>query len=145
MKNKDKVFVKIKGLYTEDEAMEVINVGTYAIINGKEYVRYEEFYDGDTDKSLSTIKIDGNRVEVSKKGAITTQMSFELGQKTSTLYSTPYGNMNMVINTNELEIEREESTISIRLVYSMELNYEKLSDCEISIVITKEKLSISEE
>ena len=61
MNNKDKVFIKIKGLYTgtmdeeasfdgeeaeviesQDDEVEVINVGTYSVVNGKEYIRYEE-------------------------------------------------------------------------------------------------------
>ena len=56
MNNKDKVFIKIKGLYTgtmdeeasfdgeeaeviesQDDEVEVINVGTYSVVNGKEY------------------------------------------------------------------------------------------------------------
>ena len=55
MNNKDKVFIKIKGLYTgtmdeeasfdgeeaeviesQDDEVEVINVGTYSVVNGKE-------------------------------------------------------------------------------------------------------------
>ena len=59
MNNKDKVFIKIKGLYTgtmdeeasfdgeeaeviesQDDEVEVINVGTYSVVNGKEYIRY---------------------------------------------------------------------------------------------------------
>ena len=54
MNNKDKVFIKIKGLYTgtmaeetscdgedieaiesQDDEVEVINVGTYSVVNGK--------------------------------------------------------------------------------------------------------------
>ena len=61
MNNKDKVFIKIKGLYTgtmdeeascdgeeveviesQDDEVEVINVGTYSVVNGKEYIRYED-------------------------------------------------------------------------------------------------------
>ena len=57
MNNKDKVFIKIKGLYTgtmdeeascdgeeaeviesQDDEVEVINVGTYSVVNGKEYI-----------------------------------------------------------------------------------------------------------
>ena len=60
LNNNDKVFIKIKGLYTgtmdeevscdgeeaeviesQDDEVEVINVGTYSVVNGKVYIRYE--------------------------------------------------------------------------------------------------------
>ena len=82
MNNKDKVFIKIKGLYTgtmeegfqsdgenideietQDDEIEVINVGTYSVVNGKEYIRYEEVYDDSQERSSSIIKIDGDSVE----------------------------------------------------------------------------------
>ncbi|MGN0319968.1 MAG: DUF1934 domain-containing protein [Lachnospira sp.] len=166
MNNKDKVFIKIKGLYTgtmteayetsqaggedetlvaaEEDAVEVINVGTYSVMNGKEYIRYEEVYDDSQERSSSMIKIYDNCVEVSKKGAVTTKMLFQPGNKTMTFYHTPYGGMSLGITTKQLEIERTESTIDIYLVYGMELNYEHLSDCDMQITITTENLRIEE-
>ena len=54
---KDKVFVKIRGLniaeeiddtrdaeVVQEDAKEVISLGKYAVVNGKEYVKYEEVY-----------------------------------------------------------------------------------------------------
>ena len=72
---KEKVYINIKGLqlaaqnvprdYEEDEddPVEVINVGRYRIINGKEYIKYDEVLEGTTKKCTSTIKIAGNSVE----------------------------------------------------------------------------------
>ena len=151
MNNKDKVFIKIKGLYTgtmeegfqsdgenideietQDDEIEVINVGTYSVVNGKEYIRYEEVYDDSQERSSSIIKIDGDSVEVTKKGVV------------STYYQTPYGNMSLGIITKSLEIERTEDTISIYLVYGMEVNCEHLSDCDMQITITTRELRIDE-
>ena len=150
MNNKDKVFIKIKGLYTgtmdeeascegeeaeviesQDDEVEVINVGTYSVVNGKEYIRYEEVYDDDS-------------VEVTKKGVVSTKMRFTMGSKNMTYYQTPYGNMSLGIITKSLEIERTEDTISIYLVYGMEVNCEHLSDCDMQITITTRELRIDE-
>ena len=59
---KEKVFVKVKGLQfangqEEEDIIEVINVGRYRIINGSEYVKYDEVYEESTQKSTNTIKI----------------------------------------------------------------------------------------
>ncbi len=163
LNNKDKVFIKIKGLYTgtmdeeiqrdgeeaeeietQDDEIEVINVGTYSVVNGKEYVRYEEVYDDSQERSSSMIKIDGDSVEVTKKGVVSTRMKFTMGSKNMTYYQTPYGNMSLGIITKKLEIERTEDTISIYLVYGMEVNCEHLSDCDMQITITTKELRIEE-
>jgi len=163
LNNKDKVFIKIKGLYTgtmdeeascegeeveviesQDDEVEVINVGTYSVINGKEYIRYEEVYDDSQERSSSIIKIDGDSVEVTKKGVVSTKMRFTMGSKNMTYYQTPYGNMSLSIITKSLEIERTEDTISIYLVYGMEVNCEHLSDCDMQITITTRELRIDE-
>ena len=144
MNNKDKVFIKIKGLYTgtmdeeascdgeeveviesQDDEVEVINVGTYSVVNGKEYIRYEEVYDDSQERSSSIIKIDGGSVEVTKKGVVSTKMRFTMGSKNMTYYRT-------------------EDTISIYLVYGMEVNCEHLSDCDMQITITTRELRIDE-
>lgn len=163
LNNKDKVFIKIKGLYTgtmdeeasrdgeeveviesQDDEVEVINVGTYSVVNGREYVRYEEVYDDSQERSSSIIKIDGDSVEVTKKGVVSTKMRFTMGSKNMTYYQTPYGSMSLGIITKKLEIERTEDTISIYLVYGMEVNCEHLSDCDMQITITTKELRIEE-
>ena len=156
LNNKDKVFIKIKGLYTGTmeegfqsdgeniDEIEVINVGTYSVVNGKEYIRYEEVYDDSQERSSSIIKIDGDSVEVTKKGVVSTKMRFTMGSKNMTYYQTPYGNMSLGIITKSLEIERTEDTISIYLVYGMEVNCEHLSDCDMQITITTRELRIDE-
>ena len=81
----DKVYVKIRGLsaqeagdaYKEAEDIEIISVGRYTRRAGKEYIRYEEVYDGESAKSDTLIKISEDRVEISKKGAITTIMEMQ--------------------------------------------------------------------
>ena len=155
MNNKDKVFIKIKGLYTgtmdeeascEGEEVEVVESqdDEVEVINGKEYIRYEEVYDDSQERSSSIIKIDGDSVEVTKKGVVSTKMRFIMGSKNMTYYQTPYGNMSLGIITKSLEIERTEDTISIYLVYGMEVNCEHLSDCDMQITITTRELRIDE-
>lgn len=94
---KEKVYINIKGLqlaaqnvprdYEEDEddPVEVINVGRYRIINGKEYIKYDEVLEGTTKKCTSTIKIAGNSVEVTKKRSCNRTPVFCAGRKNDDL------------------------------------------------------------
>ena len=69
---KDKVYIKIKGLALEEQSVdgsiteeadnvEVISVGRHTSRNGKEYIKFEEVYDGASEKSLTIIKITEDR------------------------------------------------------------------------------------
>jgi uncharacterized beta-barrel protein YwiB (DUF1934 family) len=138
---KEKVFVKVKGLQfangqEEEDIIEVINVGRYRIINGSEYVKYDEVYEESTQKSTNTIKISEKCVEITKKGLVTAHMSFVEGEKTMTFYDTPYGSIYLGIFAQNIQIERGEDDIRISIDYSIDMNYEKVADSHIDIEIS---------
>lgn len=138
---KEKVFVKVKGLQFangqgEEDIIEVINVGRYRIINGSEYVKYDEVYEESTQKSTNTIKISEKCVEITKKGLVTAHMSFVEGEKTMTFYDTPYGSIYLGIFAQNIQIERDEDDIRISIDYSIDMNYEKVADSHIDIEIS---------
>ena len=138
---KEKVFVKVKGLQfangqEEEDIIEVINVGRYRIINGSEYVKYDEVYEESTQKSTNTIKISEKCVEITKKGLVTAHMSFVEGEKSMTFYDTPYGSIYLGIFAQNIQIERDEDDIRISIDYSIDMNYEKVADSHIDIEIS---------
>lgn len=147
---KDKVYVKVSGLHmtadesvADEEVIEVINVGTYRIVNGKEYVKYEEVYEGEGGSCTNLIKIDTDSVEITKKGAVVAHLSFKRGQKTMTAYDTPYGKLYLGIFARDIVVDRSEDKIRILIDYSMELNYEQISDCKVEIIVgAKEKFEL---
>ncbi len=141
---KDKVYVKIKGLHMsaqaeveQDEAdeVEIINIGTYGVVAGKEYVKYDEVYE-DAGICTNLIKIDRDCVEITKRGAVSAHLSFVKDSKTMTAYETGFGNLYLGIFARSIDVERSEDEIKVHIEYSMELNYEMISDCAVDIVIS---------
>ena len=152
---KDKVYIKLKGLALEEQAadgsikeeadnIEVINVGRYTKRGGKEYIKFEEVYDGADQKSVSLIKISDDCVEVSRKGAITTCMEFVKNKKTVSCYNTPYGSINISIFTSVLMIERQEDAIHILLECTMEVNDQQMNTNRVEMEITDERVELYE-
>ena len=150
---KNKVYIKIKGLSLQEQAadgsvteetdnVEVINVGQYTNRNGKEYVRFEEVYDGADQKSMSIIKISDDSVEISRKGAITTCMEFARNKRTISCYNTPYGSIDISIFTGVLDTKRTEGKIHITLEYTMEVNNQQMNTNRVEIEITDEKIEL---
>ena len=131
------VLIAIKGLQfeeTEDaEEIEVIQRGQYFQRNGAHYLVYEEPVEGSAETILNRIKIKGNEVEVTKKGAVNTMLSFRENEKNMTNYATPFGNLMMGIHTHSIDLDVQEDKMLVKVDYALDVNYEFLADCKITI------------
>ena len=134
------VLIAIKGLQfeeTEDaEEIEVIQRGQYYQRNGSHYLMYEEPVEGTNDTILNRIKFTDNEVQVTKKGAVNTTLSFRENEKNMTNYATPFGNLVMGIHTHQIDLNIQEEKIMVHVDYALDVNYEFLADCRITIAVT---------
>ncbi len=136
------VLVSIAGLQYENEsdgAIELISTGEYYFRNGKHYIIYEELLEDKEEDSTETVKctlkISRNQIEVIKSGSSAVHMIFELGQNHMTYYSTPYGDLIMSTTTNSIQITEAEDVIEAELTYTLDMNYQFVSDCKLSIKV----------
>lgn len=136
------VLVAIAGLQYEvdaEEAVEVISPGKYRKIENTHYISYEETMvsdevnEGGVSKNL--LKISPDLIELSKKGYSNVNMVFETGKKTVTYYNTPFGNLLIGIYTTNIKITEKEEGLIAAIRYSLEMNYEHVSDCNITIKV----------
>lgn len=134
------VLIAIKGLQFEGaedaEEIEVIQRGKYYQRNGSHYLVYEEPVEGSRDTILNRIKFTDDEAQVTKKGAVNTMLSFRQNEKNMTNYATPYGNLIMGINTQQIDLNITDDKIKLNIEYSLDVNYEFLADCKISIAAT---------
>ena len=72
-------------------------------------------------------------MELFKSGAVNVHMAFEKDVKHVSNYNTPYGTLAMGIDTKKVEIKETEHEMDIFAEYAMEMNYEFVADCNISI------------
>ena len=84
-------------------------------------------------KIKNIVKLSPDCMEVTKKGLANTHMVFEVDKKNMTIYSTPFGEFTIGILTKDVVMDRTEDTLNIRVDYEMDMNYEHLADCTISI------------
>lgn len=137
------VLIAIRGMQFEGaedpEAIEVIQKGQYYQRNGSHYLVYEEPVEGSSDRILNRIKFKTDEVQVTKKGAVNTMLSFKQNEKNMTNYATPYGNLIMGINTHQIDLKMNESKLEIHVDYALDINYEFVADCKIAIAATSLK------
>ena len=131
------VLVKIKGLQFAGEedadATEVITSGTYYMKNGKHYILYDEVMEGSTEITKNVIKIWDSSMDVTRKGPASVHMMFEKDKKNVSYYYTPFGNLLIGIDAKNVQIEESEQESCAQGHYGLEINYEHVADCHITV------------
>lgn len=141
------VLIQISGLQAidgETNDVEMIFAGNYYLKNGKHYVIYEEIMEGFEGQVHNTVKIGPDAVDIRKNGVIGAHMVFELDKKSQTRYATPIGELLVEIGTNRIRIEEEEDQLKVLIGYSLDINYQHVSDNQIVMdICSKEKAELS--
>lgn len=132
------VLISIKGLHFESdptENIEIITVGEHYKVDNKYFIRYEELLEDTGDIVKCTIKIKKDSVEMIKKGLVDVNLTFEEKKKNISYYNTPYGMLLIGIYASKIEMEEQEDSIDVNIAYSLEINNQHISDCDIYINI----------
>lgn len=133
------VLVSIKGLQLTpedmEEAIEVIAPGEYYYRSDKHFILYDEIAEDTAEVTKNIIKAAEGYMEVTKKGPSTVHMTFEAGKKTVTYYYTPFGGLHIGIDTKKVVVEETEDKISINAMYDLEINYEFVAACNITVEV----------
>ena len=137
------VLVSIAGMHygvdeanSSEEPLEVITPATYYFRNNKHYILYDEVVEGMVGTTKNTIKIAGdNFFEMSKSGLTNSKLTFEKDRIYMTNYQTPFGEMVVGVHTKAMSVDVQEENIHVNIVYSLDIDNEPFSDCEIIVNI----------
>ena len=139
----DEVVVSIKGVQIANgemnESVELISSGTYRIEQDTRIIQYEEVDEENQEITDVTLIMYPSHIEIIKQGQSDVHMVFEEKQKTTSCYKTPFGELIMGIDTTKIHVSEEEDKIMIVLEYGLDMNYNHIADCTITIkVLAKE-------
>ena len=136
------VLLALKGMqfaFTDDGngfPIELITNAQYYEKNDHRYLMYDEMMEG-VDSSISNlVKFNDEVIEVTKNGVINVHMVFEEGKQNLSSYETPYGTIMIGINTHKVEIQENGDSIHLQADYGLDINYEFVSDCQITMDIS---------
>ena len=62
-------------------------------------------------------------------------MMFEKNRKNVTYYYTPYGSLLIGIDAKSVDVQETENDIDVKVNYELEVNYEHMADCCITMNI----------
>ena len=96
--------------------------GRYSARAGKHYVRYEDASLHDKVAVPTVLKFSMDGLTLIRRGAVDMQLDFRLGEKTRSVYRTPYGNFDLLVDCKKLDIYFNEGQGSVQAEYDMHLN-----------------------
>lgn len=117
-----------------EEPVEVITKGNYYKKNNKHYVMYDELIDGEY-PTKNMMKFDESCFNLTRSGAVNSNMIFEENKRTISNYVTPFGTLVIGIDSSKVNIEEKKEEINIDIDYAIDVNSEYLADCKITCSI----------
>ena len=132
------VLVSINGIQfmeSDEDSMEVISLGEYYFRNGKHYIMYDETIEDSKAEVKNILKISDNSVELIKSGGYNAHLIFEKSKRNMSCYETDFGSLMLGFHAKNIEINNNENEINVFIEYSVEMNYEHVSDNKLSMNI----------
>lgn len=133
------ILLKLSGLQFDSESednIEVITIGSYYFKNGKHYILYDEVSEDFPEITHNVIKVSPGVIEINKKGLSNVQMVFEEKKENIAYYETPFGTLLIGIHAKQIEIKESIDQLEVKIEYSLDINYEHVSDCKITMQVS---------
>ena len=137
------ILISVRGLHTldieqeeeETDELEMTMPGKYYFRNGKHYILFEETDEESQSVVKNRFKLSEDRLEISKKGVMNATMTFQRGEKSSSWYGTPVGDVQLGIEVTDMQLMESEDEIEMNVAYALEMNSEHVSDSRIRLRI----------
>ena len=124
---KNKYIISIKGLQTyedddKDTDISLLTEGSFVFQDGVYFIDYEESELTGLEGTSTSIEVGNNYVSLQRAGTVNTNMLFMKDRKTSSYYNTPYGDMQIDIFTENLNIDISHDGGKINVDYFIDIN-----------------------
>lgn len=121
------VIISIKGMQdfeqTGKDSIELVTRGNLGRDARGYTLSYEESELTGLEGTLTTIRVEGEEVTMMREGQVNTQMVFREGQRHRSMYNTPYGAMEIGVNTRSLYTQLDDDGGDIEIDYSIEIDH----------------------
>ena len=129
------ISVKSSSNLDPNEAIEVVNPGKFIIEENGFKAIYEESEISGMEGTTTTLNIQDNIMVLERVGSTTTNMEFKEGTMAVSLYNTPYGVLNLNVDTEKLNINVNENGGEIYSKYILGLEGQEGITTELNIKI----------
>lgn len=126
MKKQIILFVRGEQIYEdmEPEVTELMTEGVMEMEDGTMRLSYEETELTGMEGTVTTFTIQGDTVLLERTGAVESRMEFRRGERSSSLYETPWGTMVVDIATSKLSHKIGERGGVLEICFSIAVNHQ---------------------
>lgn len=121
------VIISIRGTQdysgTDPDTMELVTEGKLAVQDGALCLSYEESELTGMEGTTTVFQVEPEKVTLLRLGSVQSEMVFEEGRRHMSLYSTPYGNMEIGVRARRLNSTPELTGGRLEIDYDIEINH----------------------
>ena len=119
----------------EDEKVEVVTPGSFSKKGDDFYAIYDETEISGMEGTTTTLKIADNKFSIIRMGSTNAEMEFQKSKSNVSLYDTPYGTLEVNINTRDLNINVDENGGEVYVRYNLSISGMKAQSTTLNIKI----------
>ena len=121
------VIISIRGTQdysgTDPDTMELVTEGKLAVQDGALCLSYEESELTGMEGTTTVFQVEPEKVTLLRLGSVQSEMVFEEGRRHMSLYSTPYGTMEIGVRARRLNSTLELTGGRLEIDYDIEINH----------------------
>ena len=121
------VIISIRGTQdysgTDPDTMELVTEGKLAVQDGALCLSYEESELTGMEGTTTVFQVEPEKVTLLRLGSVQSEMVFEEGRRHMSLYSTPYGNMEIGVRARRLNSTLELTGGRLEIDCDIEINH----------------------
>ena len=121
------VIISLKGMqkyeHADPDVIELITKGRLAEREGNFTLTYQESELTGLEGTRTTIQVEGEQVTLLREGGVNSQMVFQEGRRHMSMYNTPYGAIEIGINTSHLMTDLHDRGGDIEIDYAIEVDH----------------------
>ncbi len=119
----------------EENVTALVTEGKYYQKGDKHYLSYKETEVTGFDATTTTLKIENDRVALTRFGQVNTHMVFAPGEKHTGYYDTPYGSFTVGIVSDAVKVEFGQNTGKIDIHYLLEIDNNTKAEHTLSLSV----------
>ncbi|SEF38759.1 Uncharacterized beta-barrel protein YwiB, DUF1934 family [Caloramator fervidus] len=122
---KKKAIISVKTVQDIDgerEVIELVTEGDFYRLGEDFIAEYDETEISGMEGTKTTLKIEKDKVSIIRRGTTNSDLEFKKGETTFSLYSTPFGVLNITIKPILVQINVDENGGNVKLEYQVNTN-----------------------
>ena len=135
MKKKAIISVKSVQNNNDKECIEVVTPGELHVKKSGFEAWYDETEISGMKGTKTKLYINNDYIKLNREGTTTTQMEFKKEESSVSLYNTPYGMLELRIDTNDIKIDMSDNGGDVTINYDLSVEGQESQNTELKINI----------